>query len=452
MNLDEAWDYTMDLFDAIVRTENTGLPVRGVASMRERWQKNKGWMIPHFEEDGRLRLTLLQDQVATPSRYEYDVALDLLYSVGERLSREKYSQLWRHDEYLRSTDLAPEVLAFLHRLPDQFSLPCLVAGRTDQVQPVSIGDSNRQYPPGTRMSRVIGHLLDQASEDSGPFEPFVAGDSQRLALLKDLVNTLYSQLISRLRPVSSTVVLSINPIDLLFASLHTDGDWRSCHCLVGGLYATGPLAYLLDSVSAIAFAYRRTAPFDYSTEDLSLPSTGRTEIPDVPLKLWRQMVYLYPSQGVALHSREYPASMPHFAKQARRLSARVLSEHLGLPYRWKKNSGRSFRVRSAGGFNYADPPSAAIYFPQLQDRHEAVVLTGSEDVICPACGADRPGPAGESTDSLLCPDCLEWFTCDACGRSCPVSLRQDVVEPESLDTVRSYCPQCYAKRSAGSAA
>lgn len=236
-------------------------------------------------------------------------------------------------------------------------------------------------------------------------------------------------------PKKSHLVLSANPLDILMASECTTG-WGSCHSL-SGTVRTGPLSYMYDSVTLIAYAY--TSCLEY-LDNLVLPR-----------KIWRQMVFVDLDRLSAICSREYPQDMPHYAQGIRALVAGVLARHAGVEQRWKwrrlrgmthsthdamvEESAETFSCTRAGGWTYPDTPTARV---RLVDGAEPHLGVGVASIPCPFCGSPRTDD--DNRDRFECPGCFgeEQVACCHCGS---IIDEEDARSDEAGDT---YCENCYS--------
>ena len=228
------------------------------------------------------------------------------------------------------------------------------------------------------------------------------------ATMTDVIVTALSLATAALfKDVRANIVLSVNPLDMLMVSAHT-AKWSSCHRLDGD-WATGPLSYLLDEVSAVAYVYTKTSPWHVAELDL-------------PVKLWRQMVFFDLNTSSALMSREYPANRVEFGRAARGLTARILHEISGVEDEESvlkyvscgiddSDDGDKYQMHIVGRWHYEDYLRHRVRLADLRDI--PVVRPGVEEIVCARCGYGRNDG---HVDELLCPDCGDYgYTCADCG-------------------------------------
>lgn len=248
--------------------------------------------------------------------------------------------------------------------------------------------------------------------------------------LKQALSLEISKVLARLKDEEYTVVLSVNPLDILMASECTSGGWRSCHAL-DGEYCAGTLSYMLDDVTAIAYAYISTDTRYYGDEEYVLPR-----------KVWRQMVYFDLPGKSALLSRQYPSENERLEKEARRLAARVLCTLHGAPLTWRFRtlsdynpsdtdtmSSDAYELKKKSSWHYQDAPTSWVRLPGGTPPRVSV---GARTMLCPSCGCVRED---DDHDYLLCDECLGFTRCYECDD------RIYLCDVEEVDG-RHYCRNC----------
>lgn len=128
----------------------------------------------------------------------------------------------------------------------------------------------KKFNSGMKVSRVLLQLIPEANGARNEFQ------------------IEYSKILESFGK-DRTLVLSIDPLDYFMMSENTTG-WRSCQSL-DGQYKTATLAYLLDSVTMVAYV---------------ITESGR--------KCWRQLIYVSPASQYAIQSRQYPATNTAYSK------------------------------------------------------------------------------------------------------------------------------------------
>jgi hypothetical protein len=265
---------------------------------------------------------------------------------------------------------------------------------------------------GTKLNVYLQIVLANVIEQINVFDRDVRGNSKEVIRQKIITHVLdgFSQVmntITKSKPETHYLVLSCNPLDMLLSSDSTNG-WNSCHRLEGG-YATGGLAYMLDDVSLIAYVYKNVRQYAPCSVEL-------------PIKSWRQMVYLDVENKAAIMSREYPGLKSALGKASRRLVARVLADLTGCEYKWKvarlntnatmpenPDDNGDYCVDRKGIWQYRDIPTYRI---RMQGGGTPKVYTGLRYLPCPVCGKQRDD--GDQA-RLACPSCIGIKRCHICG-------------------------------------
>jgi hypothetical protein len=290
------------------------------------------------------------------------------------------------------------------------------------------GKEGKLLPAGTKVTRYL-EMLALSYYDG-------TQECRRVVFSVQL-----SQAIARLKPSQYTIVLSVNPLDMLLVSEHTAGGWRSCHAL-DGEYCAGTLSYMLDGVTAVAYAYRTTDKHE---------KTGLV----LPRKVWRQMVYFDLDGMSALLSRQYPGDDQRLEKETRRLAAKLLSDYHGAPQKWlfrtlyaandadtDTASLNAYSLGKCSNWHYRDTPTSWV---RLAGGRPPAVVAGTSVMLCPACGAaryPRDGDVDIERQFLLCADCAGDPVCADCGVRC--STDGAYTGADGSD----YCQNCFHDRFA----
>ncbi len=454
----EAFSFEIDAsWEAVRRVlaDYTGLPpeeLGGVDVLRYEWERNKAQLIELFPPTGRVEV----EYAATPEDREALLTDDAVHRAVSAAASWLRRRLGAEEAVLH-TD---------HRRRADRLTYCFfnIVGNIREASPASLAEGRlvrptwfppeRKYVDGMRLGKYARAWLERVIVAVHPDEPrrVALTWTEEGAAIKaaygytehytftpedvELVITALSMVTSALKAAAVVrVVLSVNPLDILLASTHTTG-WKSCHRL-GGEYTTGPLAYMCDPCTAIAYAYTETAEY------------GRTGLV-LPLKMWRQMVYFDLDRGAAVFSRHYPENKALFEKEVRRIAAHLLAKHLGIEGEPKwyfrrlgeyavAGRGEEYdydglhRVCKEGGWHYQDAPSSGI---RLAGEY-AVVYPGVEELPCPACGELR---VDGHCDEILCQLCGEWggYSCARCDGFVP---EEDAYFLSNDDCL---CPDCYA--------
>lgn len=140
---------------------------------------------------------------------------------------------------------------------------------------------------------------------------------------------LYSTFLQSLY-VKGRLVLSIDPLDYITMSVSKSG-WSSCHHPHGG-YGTGPLSYMNDKATIIA--YIETAdPMSAIIYDEEIEETVTIKMPN---KIWRQIVTINESHDYTLQLRQYPNSSEVYNSTVSNLLKELLEKESGENYNCDK--------------------------------------------------------------------------------------------------------------------
>jgi len=451
MGFDLEWDIARTLVSTLRSCGADGERFRGVDIWRDMWERNKAWAFPYLGPDGRLESKI----VVAPTRQDVQSAFEQAANVGISIAAgEKYKELFE-DCWFRG-----KVLDFLMELALYGADPATVAANRF-ASPVSDPlDPRKTLPAGTRFTKYfVRYMAADEAEAAGALRAAIETRVATLAKYGSAIDvreatkqvqsylaTVYSQVMQGALSGEVTIALSANPVDMLLASAHTTG-WRSCHAIYDGAFATGPVDYLVDRPTLIAFAYRDALPIN------SLPSCETSW----PRKLWRQMVYFDPEAKSAVMSREYPGASEPYAREARALAALLLSRMHDVPHNWKVGSaassdeevwrrgdgciyaGRRYAMRVwSQPWHYPDHPSRVVRMSPSGVAPD--VRVGVEDLPCARCGELRNSCYDLSTGSLFCPDCRAAAICCVCG----ARLLQRSVYTSHAGNL--YCRSCYVER------
>lgn len=435
--MDEHWEQVRAIFAAIFGEQPNKM--KGIPKMRELWER-KNWVFPFVGEDGRIVMEL--DKSDEPlSESDLKMVMEKIEQLGKRFVREQADL----GEVL-GKDAGMGAYQFLYnRLTSGVDLGEVVENKLIRNREILPG---KVIKAGTKFAKFIRQLI-MIDDYEWYCGKFVNYNRDKADVVIDFVTLLYSQLISMLRDrPADKVVLSVNPVDILLASVHTTGNpkpWRSCHNLLDGEWRTGPVSYCLDETTLVSFAYRDT--------DL-LRINGSDIIDELPRKLWRAMVYTNKDARAAVFSREYPDQFPSFAKMARKAMGHIYAEMYKIDPKWyvkninsrmmstgslEENDPSSSRPSVHGSpWHYTDSPNTSI---RMKDGGSMPnVYNGVEGLICPVCGYERTDDEVDS-DELSCGDCFgehkHRHRCNSCGDWYD---EEDIVDgPDGEE----YCENCF---------
>jgi hypothetical protein len=372
-------------FEAIkeILSKTFNIPARdleGVDKLKQRWKRNKKWMLPFFNENGRVEVKVnISDESLTKD--DIIVLCEELYGNAFKISKK--------DRY--ANVLVGSTVDNIVKVIKKFDPEEILNNRILTTE-VYYPDSSKLVPTGTKISKYLSLL---PLSDFGYYKKL---SDQQEEIAREFINMVFSTLVSSLN-ASATIVLSINPLDFLLVSAHTTG-WKSCHNFASGGYKTGGLAYMCDKESAVAYAYS------------NLSTIEGTDIV-WPVKKWRQMVFFDNENLCAVHSRQYPYINSIYERKARKLSAKMLSDYGNCDYKWYVRSRyRGLEedadlstyittVKKRSSFSYADPASSVLRVKNGRVSYE--IKTGTKVIPCIKCGNPRRNSSNHG--SLLCRNC-----------------------------------------------
>lgn len=377
---------------------------RGVRVLRDMWEKNKKPLYTQSAGTGRWTTEVEYCGNSAPCATHVPAMLCASRHIDEKIADYRTNLIARN---------------ILHDSMGACTIEEVADNKLYTKHTILIGDYEYTAPLGMRLGKFVRGYAKESFMACGITEnEFV-----------DIVVMAASRATEMLRVAPGiTVVLSVNPLDMLLASNCTT-SWTSCHSMKGR-YATGPLSYMVDTCTAIAYAYSDTKKY----RGLMLPR-----------KMWRQMVHFDLEHGSALMLREYPSQHQTSAVGARKLVTSVLAAHHGIapkilvsyltsPGRVSTDTTSDYTCNACPQWAYPDAPTVRV---RLESGSAPHVQPGSAAIPCVVCGDLRYAGA---------PDCLEGsccggysgYTCIECGeRLSSAEVRT------SLNNDEHYCETCY---------
>ena len=363
-----------------------------VQKYKKAWERRKAELMPYFDEEGRIECKVNIAELIGSESDEIDVfdLIDQNNAIPDK-------------RFLKS------VLKNI-----EFSLEELCTNRLAMARTVYIESTGNtaKFPTGTRTSKYFKVIVENH-------------DNVVVREHADKLSQAFSVLLESLMQ-DAVVVLSINPLDIAMASVHTTG-WKSCYALEG-VYRTAPLAMLLDEGTVLAYAYL------HKTEYYPLGI-------ELPRKIWRQWVNINFDQNAALFMKEYPKQLLFVAKQVRAMVAGILNTHAGFDPNstWVKLNINSNRIRIYNSaYIYDDPICAAIVLKSAHDAADVLEFSlGAEEIYCFECSHLRQD---DLHSSFNCLDCSQYI-CVYCDSIIPTE--DDVYRAPNGDP---YCECCFDER------
>lgn len=193
-----------------------------------------------------------------------------------------------------------------------------------------------------------------------------------------------------------SVYASIDPYDYLTMSLNQH-DWDSCHRITDGCYGTGPLSYMLDDATMIA--YRENGK-EYQYNYYNLKFKGNS-------KSWRQCIYFDKDSCSMIFGRQYPNQIDDITKAIRVHLEDIVAEAVKAPKNlWKVlNNAIDGTYDDECSLHYSDVEEGYDYkFVRLKDSTLKADFVVGYEAPCLMCGAE-----GDINNGAMgaCCDCLD---------------------------------------------
>lgn len=170
---------------------------------------------------------------------------------------------------------------------------------------------------------------------------------------------------------SSIAHISINPMDYLTQSINNH-NWTSCHNMFNGSYKFGPLSYMFDGGTLVAFMAKDTLyNYDFAFNDKPFHWNS---------KCWRQIIYGNYNSSEFVFCREYPQEYknPDLRLKIRKMLESQISEFCGIKNSWKiKENGAKLRknyINNAGSYHYDDVPTRQTFFIRHKYNKESELI------------------------------------------------------------------------------
>jgi len=420
------WELTKSILEKVAERQHGLKPgqvnfEKGVEKVRREFEDSKGHLLPYFDEDGRK--TEKVDRSAEPITVEG--TRQALNRGRDWLMTKVRREPSRYYRSVKVIDGGEGLSWFLSDVLQRFT-PSEIEKNTIKHATVFDGlylladpaRPSKVVQEGYKISKYMMSLIDFIY-DQEIQKMFIIGkySEEDRELIKELTGQMVSRVLEEVRNSEETVVLSINPVDILFNSEHTNG-WRSCHNIVNGEFATAGLSMLLDSTSTIAYSFKEERMIEL-LEDPSIT---------LPSKIWRQMVSFNLEQQAAVFGREYPGTSDMPSKYARRLAAQVLTAYHNVEYKWKvkylniigskssaeeeEGDGGAGRDTDGSWLYGGDPFASRIRLATGETN--PMIRIGVKELICPYClrYRDPSSDSGEeigSRGSIVCGNCARAF-------------------------------------------
>lgn len=300
------------------------------------------------------------------AKYEYF----LLF--GKQLRTEKEVEVDVNDETIRilCADLAKEFPVYGYII-EQFNASEFRSNEIKYNHDVK-RFANDTYKIGMKLSKFFSSFLNDPKFDIAV---------SKIMQNKKAVHKIYA---------------SIDPYDYLTMSLNQH-NWDSCHRITDGCYGTGPLSYMLDDATLIAY---RENGNEFSYNYFNLKFKGNS-------KSWRQCIYFDKDSCSMIFGRQYPNMIDDITKAIRIHMEDITAEAINAPNNiWTVFNNRiDGTYEDATNLHYSDVEEGYDYkFVKLKHSNvEAEFYVGYEApcLICGDEGGMNNGAMG------VCEECLD---------------------------------------------
>lgn len=430
VNLDELTEQCKRIYAAAYKVKGfpETPPLEGVRRAVDRWYENKSWIIEHFPEE--LRREMMLDE----HNFSYrEISISAFRDQIDTIAGKVRYEALGHRRFRKL--ILEKLVEKLRNMARSLSNPGDVILENKVTVDLKMTDSiYANCPEGMRLTKALpkwyGYMEEYFLERAnGPiqrefrknFTAIKEGDSELKDTLFDMINTMYSIVVSRLKTTSQqTAVLSVHPVDYLLQSSHTHGGWTSCHEVGRGAHSSGAMGYMTDEGTLVGWTHKN------DIEPVTVWS-GHHELVkglELPKKLKRQMVLLdLTDKPMALLSRMYPSPSESAEKTIRKLTGHLLRDiyDIDLDENWtRRKSPRRYVNYSRCSTIYGDSTRSMIYFDPHGDI--SVNVHAGDSVFCPICGAEK------ERHNPLCKGCKSEYIpeCTHCGRSVRVEYREEI--------------------------
>lgn len=391
----EIWETTFEMIEDATK-QHISEHVRNI--IFKKWYNTKSIYFSYLNENFRKEVNIFEGN----EKITYKDICGLL-DLWEEESAQKLFENKKKYKPLLSFLPAMDFIRNIYR--DMLSLDEILSGRI--IEPKKI-ENIPEINEGIKISKFIKKLIEKKHERTDPL--FLYYKEKNKELIIELILDFYSQIYSSIANSNSTIVLSINPIDLLMVSNHTVGNWSSCYNFI-----SAPSGYVNWRVSGYAnnFSERTFVAYAYDKEaEFKIKNSEFNKI--LPLKRWRQMIYIDVPTGSAYFSHQYPQSSPLFSKYARKLTGTLLADMKNSEYAWKlmdyydrcditseeeKDNKLSFYFKSYHGYQ-----DDCLYAIALNDKGEFInknIKIDNPNIPCIKCGKIR----NDTNNDYFCPEC-----------------------------------------------
>lgn len=417
-------------FDEVkkVMTEIIGTKARGVDEWKDIWMSQKGDLLPYFDDNGRIEKEIKLENLTKEDKQDM---VNSVFNSSQGITNTVYNRIG-------NVSLSIEIVDALCEDLKRVSASEICENRLEE---------NRYgFNKGTKVSKY----LSATRKDYLKYIKVL--DEDYVNMYMENYNIAFSMGINSLKS-RGKVGLSINPMDFIMVSSHTNG-WKSCHNIYDGCYRTGGVSYMLDMASIVGYGYEKTTP---------LSESGFNSTVKMPLKTWRAMVFLDPdTRNYGIISRQYPSEKSIYSYTVRELTAELMGTICNVPSNYvvstynrspiKKtellDKYHEARIIADRAYNYFDPISSHVLLSNFKDSADRKLLisVGSSAIPCTECGCLRYyDEEDEGANYLNCENCdNRGRYCYSCGDPCSgdYSYQGDAYCASCYNRNFSYCAHC----------
>jgi hypothetical protein len=400
----------------------------GVDEWKNIWMQKKADLLPYFNEDGRIEKEIKFES------YDDDTLKQIIKQTYNSVNSQIYDTIRKRSG---DANIGSRILDDLYL--DVFSVTA------NEVLNNKLTSNFGKFKKGTKTSKAFVGMRKTDYEAANFNEDFITK-------YVDNYNIAFSAILNSLKNFGK-IGLSINPMDFILVSAHTNG-WKSCHNIENGCYRTGGISYMLDNTSVVGYAYEKSAPLRES-------NFASDEI--MPLKLWRAMVFIEPeARRYSIISRQYPSEKIIYSRAMRELVAELMAtinvvgrNYLARPYSnvpleesEVMDRGHRISVSRGSDYNYVDPITSHVLLSHFENDvvSNVAVKIGTRCIPCAECGELRDCEYEASgSNYLTCEECDDrGIKCSACGCHCNEDYYYDgsYYCDDCYEELFSYCERC----------
>jgi len=419
-----------------------GWSMKNIYYLQNEHARQKAWMLPYFGPEGRI----FQD-LDVASQLNFKDITDMLSTEWSRTGQPYLNRKMQGNTGWNNFAYAFHIIlpGTLKNIMRKLSIREIASNKLENVNDFR---ELKGVQKGTKVSKLLKLLLEKFLLDSPSMGdsisqqcvttmhfrdyvyPFLQGVEDPTTVATDMIDAVlqtHSKVVEKLKNGSHKLVISINPVDIMFASNFTEG-WTSCYRLFTnredgpGMYASAPLLFTSDAASAIAFTTAHTADGR---------STGVAGM-KIPTKTWRAFVHFtlpkQPDPNIWI-GRQYRDTNDGIIRATVDLLKPIMAEMHGIDantVQLRKLEGER-PVFPSKKLCYTDSSSWALYTGRLLPP-----TVGVEHVYCAHCGS------GIVTD-------LRNLRCDNCRVRCCAHCGGAFKTPQLKRTDHSgwMCPECF---------